>query len=31
MAKLIALYKTPTDKAAFDDYYFGKHVPLAKT
>ncbi|MBL8520494.1 MAG: EthD family reductase [Betaproteobacteria bacterium] len=31
MAKLIALYKTPADKAAFDAYYFGKHVPLAKT
>ena len=31
MARLIAMYKTPADKAAFDAYYFGKHVPLAKT
>ena len=31
MAKLIALYKHPKDKAKFDDYYFSKHVPLAKT
>ena len=25
------MYKMPADKAAFDAYYFGKHVPLAKT
>lgn len=31
MARLIALYKTPADTAAFDAYYFGTHVPLAKT
>ena len=31
MARLIAMYKTPADTAAFDAYYFGKHVPLAKT
>jgi uncharacterized protein (TIGR02118 family) len=31
MAKLIAIYKQPTDKAAFDQYYFDKHAPLAKT
>ena len=31
MAQLIALYKKPADAAAFDDYYFNKHVPLAKT
>ena len=31
MAKLIVLYKKPADAAAFDAYYFGKHVPLAKT
>ena len=31
MAKLIVLYKTPADAAAFDAYYFGTHVPLAKT
>ena len=31
MAKLFALYQQPTDTAAFDDYYFNKHAPLAKT
>jgi uncharacterized protein (TIGR02118 family) len=31
MAKIIAMYKTPTDSAAFDQYYFGSHVKLAKT
>ena len=31
MATLIALYKKPADAAAFDDYYFNKHLPLAKT
>jgi len=31
MARVIALYKKPADAAAFDAYYFGKHVPLAKT
>lgn len=31
MAQVIALYKKPADVAAFNDYYFGKHVPLAKT
>jgi uncharacterized protein (TIGR02118 family) len=31
MVRLIAMYKTPVDKAAFDRYYFGKHIPLAKT
>lgn len=30
-AKLIALYKKPLDTAHFDQYYFEKHVPLAKT
>ncbi|MBK9115687.1 MAG: EthD family reductase [Betaproteobacteria bacterium] len=30
MAKVIAMYKTPTDAAAFDRYYFGTHVPIAK-
>lgn len=30
MAQLLVLYKTPTDPAAFDRYYFSKHVPLAK-
>ena len=31
MAKLIAIYRTPNDPAAFDRYYFQKHLPLAKT
>lgn len=31
MAKLVVLYNKPADAAAFDDYYFKKHVPLAKT
>ena len=31
MAKLYAIYQQPTDPAAFDAYYFGTHVPLAKT
>ena len=31
MAKLFAIYQQPTDAAAFDTYYFQKHVPLAKT
>ena len=30
MAKLYAMYKHPTDAAAFDRYYHGVHVPLAK-
>lgn len=31
MAKLVVLYNKPADGAAFDAYYFNKHVPLAKT
>ena len=31
MAKVIALYGIPTDREAFDRYYFDKHVPIAKT
>lgn len=31
MAKLFAIYQQPADAAAFDDYYFNKHIPLAKT
>lgn len=31
MADLVVLYKTPKDPAAFDKYYFERHVPLAKT
>ena len=30
MARLLALYKTPKDRKAFDSYYFSTHVPLAK-
>jgi uncharacterized protein (TIGR02118 family) len=30
MAKLIVLYKKPTDPKAFDDYYSSTHIPLAK-
>lgn len=30
MARLIVLYKTPTDPAAFDRYYAATHIPLAK-
>jgi uncharacterized protein (TIGR02118 family) len=30
MARLLVMYKTPRDAAAFDRYYFGTHVPLAK-
>jgi len=29
MAKLIVMYRTPKDPAAFDRYYFSTHVPLA--
>lgn len=31
MALLVAIYKTPKSVAAFNDYYFSKHIPLAKT
>ena len=31
MALLIAIYKTPKNAAAFNDYYFAKHIPVAKT
>ena len=30
MARLMVLYGTPKDAAAFDTYYFETHVPLAK-
>jgi uncharacterized protein (TIGR02118 family) len=30
MAKLVALYKTPSDKQAFDAHYTSTHAPLAK-
>jgi uncharacterized protein (TIGR02118 family) len=28
MVKLVALYRKPTDPAAFDQAYFGTHIPL---
>jgi uncharacterized protein (TIGR02118 family) len=30
MAKLVAIYKTPADPAAFDTYYYSTHLPIAK-
>jgi len=30
MARLVVMYKTPKDAAAFDQHYFGTHVPIAK-
>ena len=30
MARLVALYKTPKDKVAFDKYYFETHVPITQ-
>lgn len=30
MARLLVMYKTPHDAAAFDKHYFDKHVPIAK-
>ncbi|MGD0026708.1 MAG: EthD family reductase [Xanthobacteraceae bacterium] len=30
MARLVVMYKTPRDTAAFDKHYFEKHAPLAK-
>jgi uncharacterized protein (TIGR02118 family) len=30
MARLVVVYRTPTDPAAFDRYYFETHVPIAK-
>lgn len=31
MIKVLALYGLPADAHAFDEYYFNRHVPLAKT
>ncbi|HEY1503997.1 MAG TPA: EthD family reductase [Stellaceae bacterium] len=31
MARLLVMYKTPKDSAAFDKHYFERHIPLAKT
>lgn len=30
MARMVVIYKTPKDPAAFDKHYFEVHVPLAK-
>jgi uncharacterized protein (TIGR02118 family) len=30
MARMVVIYKTPKDPAAFDRHYFDVHVPLAK-
>ena len=30
MARLLVMYKTPRDTAAFDKHYAERHVPLAK-
>ncbi len=30
MVKLVAVYSTPEDPAAFEMHYFGTHLPLAK-
>ena len=30
MARLVVMYKTPRDVAAFDKHYTEKHIPLAK-
>lgn len=30
MALLVAVYKKPKDVAAFNAYYFSKHIPIAK-
>jgi len=30
MARLLVMYKTPRDAAAFDKHYAKKHIPIAK-
>jgi uncharacterized protein (TIGR02118 family) len=30
MGRMVVIYRTPKDPAAFDAHYFGVHVPLAK-
>jgi uncharacterized protein (TIGR02118 family) len=30
MARLVVMYRTPEDAAAFDKYYFNTHVQIAK-
>ncbi len=31
MVRMIAIYKTPTNREFFDKHYFETHIPLAKT
>jgi uncharacterized protein (TIGR02118 family) len=31
MARVVTAYRNPKDAAAFDEHYFGTHVPLAQT
>ncbi|MDQ6738339.1 MAG: EthD family reductase [Gemmatimonadota bacterium] len=31
MARMIVIYRTPADTAAFDKHYFDVHIPLAMT
>jgi len=30
MARIVVMYRTPKDPAAFDRYYFQSHIPIAK-
>lgn len=30
MARMLVIYRTPADPAAFDKHYFDVHIPLAK-
>ena len=30
MARMVVIYKTPKNPAAFDEHYFNVHIPLAK-
>ena len=30
MARMVVIYKAPKDPKAFDQHYFGVHVPMAK-
>lgn len=30
MARMVVIYRTPKDPAAFDAHYFAVHIPLAK-
>lgn len=31
MARMVVIYRTPKDAAAFDRHYFETHVPISKT